>query len=855
MLLVCAVVATPLVAQPADPDGESALRRALELADLYNWIDAAEWFEKAASQLGPEKAAEQTIAQCGLLRASMEERSLPELADEISKLIKRAATHAGSRAPLFCTATLGDVDGELDAQLMKLDWDAVRKIAESQKDARLANRAAGEIGLASFLNGDFVAARQLVAGALVKAVELKDAGAQVRFLSAIGNGLALTGNADQALGYFDKATRIVATSPDFGFPFLLETGRLQALRSLRRFEDAEALGTRILTEARARRKFVKEAQTLITLASVAEAQGDNAVSLERLKGAIDLASRGGFPRLAATARVDLADLHRKVGELPEAEELLETALTDTLAGGEAFLMPRRLQSLAQLQIAQGKVDEADHTFERATEIIDGLLGSNPNFSARTALVATLGEVNVQHFSLVADQSKNVSRAFDILESIRGRAVRDFITAGAPAADEGDGIDRQIAVLRLALAKARPSSERRELNEKIFLLDQRRWIAPAAEAAYRIGGAPSDGLGRAQQTLGPDELLLGFVLLDPRSYCIVVSRTTARIVKLASLTELRPLAEELAVAVRHRKPTLSLSRELYSALLEEVDELRAHKQVVVLRDGPLFSVPFDVLRGPDRRMLVQTHSITYAPSADTLRQLRQAPNFHTERKVVALGGVPYDPIVSKIARSRGIGTDGYGNLPGSRDEALLAARTWNAPASRALIGKDATEGGFKRYASGRSSVVHIAAHGVADVSTPDKSAVLLAPDPASGEDGVLQATELAQIRVSSQLVVLSACDTGVGKVQGQEGVANLSRAFLLAGARGVVSTLWTVDDTYTLSLMRGFYRNLEVGQAPSLALANAKRRLLRTFGSKLAPYYWAAFVLEGDGSRPLGPQVP
>lgn len=345
-----------------------------------------------------------------------------------------------------------------------------------------------------------------------------------------------------------------------------------------------------------------------------------------------------------------------------------------------------------------------------------------------------------------------------------------------------------------------------------------------------------------------------MLFDPKSFCLAVSKDTARIVELPSRAEIQTLSEKLASAVRERKPTLTLSRELYAALLGPIDEIRLHRQLVILRDGPLFSVPFDVLRAPDRRMLVHTHAVTYAPSADTLRHLRQSPHSNPGRKVVALGGVLYDPAVSQIARSRGISVDGFGNLPGSRDEAHLAARMLAAPENRTLIGKDATEAAFKRDASGSSSVVHIAAHGIADVSTPDKSAVLLAPDPGSGEDGVLQATELAQIRVNSQLVVLSACDTGVGKVQGQEGVANLSRAFLMAGARGVVSTLWAVDDTYTLTLMRGFYSGLAAGQEPSLALTNAKRRLLGTFGGGLAPFYWAAFVIEGDGSRPVRPRA-
>src|SRR5207253_6484938 len=118
------------------------------------------------------------------------------------------------------------------------------------------------------------------------------------------------------------------------------------------------------------------------------------------------------------------------------------------------------------------------------------------------------------------------------------------------------------------------------------------------------------------------------------------------------------------------------------------------------------------------------------------------------------------------------------------------------------------------------------------------------DPASGEDGFLQASEIVQLHINANLVVLSACDTAVGPVQGEEGVAALSRAFLLAGARGVVSTLWSIDDTYSLVLMRHFYKHLTAQEPAAYALAEAKRETIRQFGLVAVPYYWAGFTFEG-----------
>jgi CHAT domain-containing protein len=122
------------------------------------------------------------------------------------------------------------------------------------------------------------------------------------------------------------------------------------------------------------------------------------------------------------------------------------------------------------------------------------------------------------------------------------------------------------------------------------------------------------------------------------------------------------------------------------------------------------------------------------------------------------------------------------------------------------------------------------------------------DPASGEDGYLEASEIVRLKLNADLAVLSACDTGVGAIAGEEGVANLARSFLLAGARAVVSTLWSVEDNATSLLMERFYGRLATGQPPDEALANAKRSIIKDFKSKAFPYYWAAFTVSGASDR-------
>jgi CHAT domain-containing protein len=121
---------------------------------------------------------------------------------------------------------------------------------------------------------------------------------------------------------------------------------------------------------------------------------------------------------------------------------------------------------------------------------------------------------------------------------------------------------------------------------------------------------------------------------------------------------------------------------------------------------------------------------------------------------------------------------------------------------------------------------------------------------SGEDGLLQVREIRDLSLRADLVILSACESGKGKLLGEEGIASLERAFLLAGARSVIASLWTTDDIYAIALMKRFYQHLMDGEDEGAALRQAKLDLLKDFGEQAPPVYWAGFTLVGDTSRIL-----
>jgi len=375
---------------------------------------------------------------------------------------------------------LGDIDGEIDAAPMRRDWEAALRLAQALGDKKLENRASGELGFALFLEGDMAAARQKVAGSLMGAMMMGDTGAQIRYLAAIGHAFVQMGSYDDALGYFDKALKIAAANPDTGYQFLVNEGKLQAFRGMGKLDDAEQLASEIIAQARAKQKHVKETQALITAGTVANAKGDQAKAIELFNEANDLAQRGQFTRLSADAQFYLEDIYRKRGDLLKAESLASAAAESTQDSGDLYLLPLRLQALAQLQASQGKYREASETYDRASDILDTMIGNVTSAAGKIGLISSMSAVYAEHFALAADHLKDTAKAFSVLEHARGRVTTELLMSGKPPDSPQEvEIQKQISRLNLALAKAKSVEQVHQIRDKMFLAEQARWLTPAS----------------------------------------------------------------------------------------------------------------------------------------------------------------------------------------------------------------------------------------------------------------------------------------------------------------------------------------------------------------------------------------
>ena len=283
--------------------------------------------------------------------------------------------------------------------------------------------------------------------------------------------------------------------------------------------------------------------------------------------------------------------------------------------------------------------------------------------------------------------------------------------------------------------------------------------------------------------------------------------------------------------------------------------------VLLPDGPLWQLPLALLPGPAGAPLVEKHPISIVSSATVLAEL-VVDRRERSISVVAMGD-PLYPEGEILLRG---GHTRLPPLPSTRREVTSIAQVFGS-AAELHLGAEANESAVKaigRSREGGPSIVHLAAHGLIDERFPLESGVALTIetdyDPtaeAPGENGILQAWEVFEsVRLGADLVVLSACETALGKEQAGEGIIGLTRAFQFAGARSVVASLWSVGDESTAELMTRFYSNLAKGQPKDEALRQAQLAFVtgpivigegedaveRDLGR---PFYWAAFQLYGD----------
>jgi CHAT domain-containing protein/Tfp pilus assembly protein PilF len=361
-------------------------------------------------------------------------------------------------------------------------------------------------------------------------------------------------------------------------------------------------------------------------------------------------------------------------------------------------------------------------------------------------------------------------------------------------------------------------------------------------------------------------LLEFFLGEKNSFGILISRKNFVLKDLPSRAviedSLRAYLKLLSIPPKGGFQGIPAARRIYRDMFLPFEDALSPgiEHLIIVPDGILHYLPFETLVRDnsithDPRYLIELYDISYAPSASSLAYLMDKGRLGQHPKILlAVGNPDYLPKGSKILQGgpryenalRDIYLDeGFelSALPQSKKEIQRIARCFPGGQIDVLLESEAKEEGIKNRSLKDYRIIHFACHGFLDEKTPMRSALVLTLDDDSNEDGFLQAREIANLKLNADLVVLSACQTGKGRLDNAEGVFGLPRTFFYAGARSTVSSLWKINDKSTSEIMPEFYRHLAAGETKVRALRLAKLNMLKSRFSH--PFYWAAFVLNGD----------
>ncbi len=696
--------------------------------------------------------------------------------------------------------------------------------------------------------------------------ETEDRGGQAVTLTGIGWAHSLQGRLDAALAAYDEALRLQRAVNDEQREAVTldKRGTLYLLAG----RYSEALDSYSQALKRSAGSRLNEAYTRVNLGRAHLAMGRAEVAIDPLERALRTFREIGVLNGQTAALVALARVERQLGRLPAAREHLEAAL-ELIESVRGRLQSRWLRS-SYLAV---------------------------RYDDYTAYVDLLMELEAKE-----PGQGHAARAFEASERSRARTLLESLTeasAGLRETADPELLERErilrtqinawerrrielLAAGSNALAHALERKLRRLLLEYEKLQGEIR--SAGASSVHEPRPLNLDQIRR--EVLDDETLLLAYSLGEDRSFLWIVGRETLTSHVLAPRSKLDELARQVhdLLPRSHRRGFRRQAamdvEALSDAVLGPAAGQLGTKRLLIVGDGVLHYVPFAALPVPRAdglaRPLLVDHEIVHLPSASVLallrRELSKRPPAARALAVVAdpvfqpndprLSESPHDS--TREAGARGLGSSfrdsdrdlervsrdfdtRFERLPFSGVEAEAILSLVEAPERLRAVGVEASRelmlsGQLEHY-----RIVHVATHGLLNDRHPALSGLVLALVDEAGQsrDGLLRTHELFDLRLSADLVVLSACRSALGREVRGEGLVGLTHGFFYAGAARLVVSFWNVNDQATAELMARFYQGLlRDDLPPAQALREAQLSMLAEPRWQ-APYYWAGFVLQGD----------
>lgn len=368
------------------------------------------------------------------------------------------------------------------------------------------------------------------------------------------------------------------------------------------------------------------------------------------------------------------------------------------------------------------------------------------------------------------------------------------------------------------------------------------------------------LQRLRDILGPEEMLLEYLIVNRQLYILAFSKDEQRIKRIDLPNDFSTRILRFMVSLRDRQyePFVANSPDLYDLLIRPVKDITKGKSLLIIPDADLNYISFELLmkEAPaadasgdyrDLALLIYDNPVFYNYSATLFAQSKVTRDVKAPKGMLSMAPDFQSDDFASIRSKLDVRDDTssvFQALPAALEEVKEVSKILNG---EAFAGRVATESQFKSIAQ-QYAVLHLATHAVVNNNNPLYSKLILLDD--ENNDGLLHTYELYNMQLNAELVTLSACNSGIGTIQKGEGVVSLARGFAYAGTPNVVMSLWPVPDATTKQLMGLFYKNLEKGLPKNEALHQAKLTFLKE-GDKLtsAPFFWGSFVVVGN-SEPL-----
>ena len=699
-------------------------------------------------------------------------------------------------------------------------------------ERRWGGVAMGNLGNAYYSADLYAKAIEYHQKRLALSLEIKDRRGEGKALGDLGIVYHSLGEYKKAIEYTQKRLAIAREIKD-------TWGEGQAIsnlgivyHTLGNYTKAIEYQQQYLALAQAIKNPLWEEQALGNLGGAYYFLGNYNKAIELYEKSLAIAWKNREVEIANKVRANLGLVYFQMKNYQKSIELYNQFLTGTSSGKNLREQAIVRNNIAAVQIYAGDLPGATENLLKGVQVLEALrgrLGSNDSYKISIFETQTFPYINLQKVLIAANKN---DAALEIAERGRGRAFVELLekrlslkqTPATTITPPNIEQIKQIAktqnstLVQYSIIYNDFKVEGREKSQESELYI---WvIKPTGEVTFRFSNLKS--LWQEQQ------ISLAYYITSSREYIAARGRSSSEIGRSDETIETKRL------------------KQLYQILIQPIAELLPNDpnaRVIFIPQKSLFVVPFPALIDEGGKYLIEKHTILTAPAIQVLQLTNQQRKQVLGDKVLVVG----NPTMPSIPLEIGEKPEQLPPLPGAQKEALAIAKLLK---TTAITGNQATKSSIVQQML-KSRIIHLATHGLLDdfkgLGVP--GAIALAPDPPSslskeqqsGINGLLTADEILDLKLNAELVVLSACDTGRGKITG-DGVIGLSRSLITAGVSSVIVSLWSVPDEPTASLMSEFYQNIQKNPDKAQALRQA---MLTTMKEYPEPKNWAAFTLIGE----------